>query len=725
MYNVKLLNALDWTLIKEQLASFCVADATKDCILTKPMWLDSEDVAAEWERVDQLLKMSQAGFAVPLGDFVSVSEKLEFVSRGGVLDGSQLLEIKSILELSQSVSSFAQDFSTRFPYLKEVRTSLYVLPHLRDKIKAAIDPDGAISDDATPELHKIRKELRGYTSKIEQALHKWMQNPSNAKYLQDQFFTIRSDRYVVPLKLDGNGRVDVRVIDTSGSGNSVFVEPFAIKELNDYFLQLRLKQRIEELKILRDLSDLVRDESDFLKYNYDTLLALDIRLSKATLAKKMSGIVPQVTEEIGLSLIDALHPLLKLQDPETSVGQDIILGEQQKCLVVSGPNAGGKTISLKIIGLMQLMAKAGLLLPVDSKSNFFFFKNLHVELGDAQDLGQNLSSFSGHLRNIQKINGDAEQGSLILLDEIASGTDAATGAALAQALLDSWIEVGATVVVTTHLDALKNLALEDKKYRNASVAFDFEKNKPLFKLHLDVPGASLGIELAERLQFDPAIIARAKGLRKLAPSGGAQELQDQLRNKIQQFENQKEELKSSQNKLIEEQARWEHEKNILLESKKTIRSKVRGEYSLKFESMERDFFSLTKEVKALLKKAKQNPSQNIRDDLSNLTSKFQGTYNAAKDSAKNEPTIDLKDGPLLPSDLKKGVKVFVESLQKTGQLSEGVDEEKMQHYSALLKKAKAEAPQRELALFLKRQKVGVSVGGLKIIVPLADLKSLA
>ncbi len=724
MYSVKLLNALDWPLIKDQLASLCVADASKNRIQNKPIWLKREEVEKEWQRVDQLVQLSEAGFAVPLGDFSEVEEKLDFVSRGGVLDGSQLLELNSILTLSQSVSHFSQDFSDRYSYLSEVKSSLYLLPHLKLKIEHSIDPEGNIADNATPELLKLRKELRGYTSKIEQALHKWMQNPNNSKYLQDQFFTIRSDRYVVPLKLDGNGRVDVRVIDTSGSGNSIFVEPFSIKELNDYFLQLRLKQRIEELKILRDLSDLVRDESDFLRYNFDTLQALDIRLSKSALARKMSGVVPKLAAANKLFLIQAHHPLLYLQEPKESVGQDIILEEKQRCLVVSGPNAGGKTISLKIIGLMQLMASSGLLLPIDAKSEFFFFDNLHVELGDAQDLGQNLSSFAGHLRNIQKINREAKKDSLILLDEIASGTDAATGASLAQALLESWLDAGATVIVTTHLDRLKNLALEDPLYRNASVAFDFEKNKPLFKLHLDVPGASLGIELAERLQFEQSIISRAKDLRKSIPSGGAQELQDQLREKIQTFENQKDELKAMQKKLSEEQARWEHEKNILLEAKKTTRSKVRSEYSQKFELVERDFFVLVKRVKELLKDAKKNPTKESQTKLSALTSEFQKNYSGAKGMVKNEPSIKLKDGPVRVLDLAVGKKIFIVSLQKVGVIAEEMDADKKKHYTKLVEAGAEIGLTKELASFMKRQKLAVAVGGLQSIIPLKDIKSI-
>ncbi|RZA10139.1 MAG: endonuclease MutS2, partial [Proteobacteria bacterium] len=318
-------------------------------------------------------------------------------------------------------------------------------------------------------------------------------------YVQDKIFTIRSDRYVVPMRVDGRGRVKGSIYDTSASGQTLYMELSEVRPMNDALLELESSEKLEILRIFKELSAQIAAELDTIDNNYKQLVELDILTAEAGLAVKLDAGPASIRDTPGLSFLRARHPILEMRQGFKTVANNVGLEDGQLSLIVSGPNAGGKTVVLKTVGLLHLMVKARLLLPLDEKSEVFLFENIFVEIGDAQNLSANLSTFSGHLMGLKPVLQEAGPDDLILLDELAVGTEPHTGSAIGQAVLEELANRKATAIVTTHFDNLKSLAINDKRFRNGSMEFSTKNLQPTYRLVLDIPGQSYGIEVAEQI----------------------------------------------------------------------------------------------------------------------------------------------------------------------------------------------------------------------------------
>ena len=448
-------------------------------------------------------------------------QQVDLASHGGVLAPVDLLDIKSTLIAGRTLVRSIERVADPFPRLAE-RAALMPLPEgLIDAISRTISDRGEVLDSASAKLAIIRRDLRTVHERLLTKMQRMVSDSSIAQYLQEALVTQRDGRYVLPLRSDFKGRVRGVIHDQSASGATLFVEPLSVVEMNNQYRELQLEERDEERRILLALSGTISESSHEILALVDMIAELDLVLAKAKYAQEIDGLAPILCafpkkERLlagkyhhpgsTINLLGARHPLL---DPETVVPVDVVLDAETFVLVITGPNTGGKTVTLKTVGLLALMAQSGLQLPVESGSQISVFDRIYADIGDEQSIEQSLSTFSGHITNIIHILGSADRYALVILDELGAGTDPEEGAALARALLTHLLERGITTLVTTHHPELKTYAHGTPGVTNASVEFDLDSLKPTYHLTIGLPGRSNALAIAERLGMPKAIVSTA------------------------------------------------------------------------------------------------------------------------------------------------------------------------------------------------------------------------
>lgn len=449
-------------------------------------------------------------------------EQLDLASHGGVLAPVDLLDIKSTLIAGRTLVRTIERLAESYPLLAE-RAALMPLPiGLIDAITRAISDRGEVLDSASARLALIRRDLRVVHERLLAKMQRMVSDSSIAQYLQEALVTQRDGRYVLPLRADFKGRVRGVIHDQSSSGATLFIEPLSVVEMNNQYRELQLEERDEERRILQALSGTIGESSHEILALIDMIAELDLVLAKAKYALEIGGIAPilhdfpkkrrQLAGDLHhpgstVNLLGARHPLL---DPDTVVPVDVVLDHDTFILVITGPNTGGKTVTLKTVGLLALMAQSGLHLPVETGSAISVFDQIFADIGDEQSIEQSLSTFSGHITNIIRILEDADRYSLVILDELGAGTDPQEGAALARSLLTHLLERGITTLVTTHHPELKTYAHGTSGVTNASVEFDLESLKPTYHLTIGLPGRSNALAIAERLGMPDVIVSAAR-----------------------------------------------------------------------------------------------------------------------------------------------------------------------------------------------------------------------
>jgi DNA mismatch repair protein MutS2 len=432
-----------------------------------------------------------------------IRDSLRRARLGGALDPEQLVAIADTVRAAERL------FADVRPYPPLAARARFARPpsDVAAAIEHAIGPGGEVLDRASARLASLRADLRAAQARLQQRLDGLVRSPELVRLLQDPIVTQRGGRYVVPVKAEHRAAVKGIVHDQSASGQTVFIEPLEILEANNALREAELAERAEVQRVLDELSRRVERAAEDLEVVTGALAQLDLALAKANLAEALVASRPQLNDRGRLDLIDARHPLLVQQG--NVVGIDVELGDEFRVLVVTGPNTGGKTVTLKTMGLLTVMAAAGLHIPTAPGSRVPIVPRVFADIGDEQSIAQSLSTFSSHLRNVVATLADAERGDLALLDEIGAGTDPDEGAALAMAVLETLLERGVLVAATTHYPELKAFALNTPGVRNASMEFDAETLRPTFHLQLGLPGASNAFAIAERLGLDTAVLARA------------------------------------------------------------------------------------------------------------------------------------------------------------------------------------------------------------------------
>lgn len=644
------LNKLEYDKILTLLSSNSNTYLGKElCLDLKPS--NSKDkVVTLLKETDEACTLLLRKGNLPISDFEDISLSVKNLESNISLSAKALLDIANVLRISRDLKEYFykdEDFDlSNFSILDSYFSRLYSNKTIEDKIFTCIIDENTIADDASTVLANLRRNRRKLENQIKDTLNKIIH--SNTKAIMDPIVTIRNDRYVIPVKEDFKGQIKGFVHDVSASGSTVFVEPMAVFELNNSISNIKVEESIEIEKILANLSSLLFDLTAELNNDVYLLGKLDFIFAKASFSKSISAICPIVNDNKCINLIKARHPLI---DKDKVVPIDVEIGKNYSSLIITGPNTGGKTVTLKTVGLLTLMACSGLFIPAEENSSIYVFNNVFADIGDEQSIEESLSTFSSHISNVVHIINNSTSNSLILLDELGSGTDPVEGSSLAISILEHFYSIEAITFATTHYPEIKNYALVTDGFENASSDFDIENLKPTYKLLIGIPGKSNAFAISKKLGISNDILDRAKSFLK-EDEINIEELlkniyddkliieseKDEItknKNQIELLRKSLEQEKNTQNDLKEdkiEKAKIEA-KNLLLDAKEDANSTIKELNTLynnlkDFEEIDLDNWSDTQIanfVKNHFKKGTLKQANLYRNKLNSSLDKFNST----------------------------------------------------------------------------------------------------
>ncbi len=503
----KSLRTLELPRVLQLLSDRAVSAEAKERALRVSPETEAEEVLRLLDQTDAARQMIGQRGAPSFSGVKPVGEALDRADRGGSLNTRELLRIADLLTAARRAKEYFNDDAAEKTAIDHLFLSLHGNHFLEDKIKRCIPDEDTVADAASPELADIRRHMRAAQAKSRQILQKIISSPSYAKVLQETIITQRDGRFVVPVKAEQKGNLPGLVHDISSSGATVFVEPMGVVQANNEYVELEAKEQKEIERILAELSAEAAAHREDIQWDYDALVHLDLIFARGELSYQMDGVRPEVRRDGAVHLRKARHPLL---DPKTAVPIDLELGEAFDTLVITGPNTGGKTVSLKTLGLLALMTQCGLHIPAAERSAISVYGRVLADIGDEQSIEQSLSTFSAHMTNIVGILREADGKSLILFDELGAGTDPVEGAALAIAVIQHVRAKGAKVAATTHYAELKTFAMTTAGVENASCEFNVETLSPTYRLLIGIPGKSNAFAISRRLGLPEEVIAAAQ-----------------------------------------------------------------------------------------------------------------------------------------------------------------------------------------------------------------------
>lgn len=508
----RIFHVLEFNKVKEQLQKKVASSLGREKVANLIPSTQYEEVVKWQEATDEATTVLRLRGNVPLGGIFDVRPSVKRAEIGGTLSSNELLDVASTIYAARQVKQFieqvVEDEDLQLPIITEHIEKLMPLPEVEQTIKMSIDENGTVLDGASDQLRGIRQKLRSTESRIREKLESLIRSSSAQKMLSDAIVTIRNERFVIPVKQEYRSAYGGIVHDQSSSGATLFIEPQAIVTLNNELQEAKVKEKQEIERILIALTVQVAEVANELRQNVYLLGELDFMFAKGRYSHELKASKPKMNDRGYIKLVKAKHPLIAQEDV---VANDIELGDRYTSIVITGPNTGGKTVTLKTLGLFTLMAQAGLQIPALDGSEMAVFKHVFADIGDEQSIEQSLSTFSSHMVNIVDILQKVDHESLVLFDELGAGTDPQEGAALAISILDQVYEKGARVVATTHYPELKAYGYNREGVVNASVEFDIETLSPTYKLLIGVPGRSNAFEISKRLGLSAEVIERAKG----------------------------------------------------------------------------------------------------------------------------------------------------------------------------------------------------------------------
>ncbi|MCQ2551001.1 MAG: endonuclease MutS2 [Clostridia bacterium] len=655
--NDKVLQILEYNriigLLEDCAGSFMAKERIKEL---KPQ-TDIDEIRDSLRSTTEAVDLIVHKGPLPLGNFYDIDKSVTLAYKGRSLTMKELIHVKYNMRIAREVVNFLKYDVPALPIINSMASVIEVFPRLEEKIDRCILSEDEMADNASPELRDIRKGIARQNDAIRARINNIINSSDNKSMLQDAIVTVRDGRFVVPIKQEHRAKFPGIIHDQSGSGATLFIEPQVIVELNNQLRELEMAEQVEIDRILAELSSGVAEYYHQLLNNQKLLADLDFIMAKGKLSLSMKGEEPSINEEQLVELKEARHPLI---DASKVVPINVSLGGKYRTLVVTGPNTGGKTVTLKTIGLLSLMAQSGLHIPAASTSTLPIFEEIFADIGDEQSIEQSLSTFSSHMKNIVYITKRADERSLVLLDELGAGTDPTEGAALAISILEHLAFRGAMIAATTHYNELKKYAISSENVENASMEFDVETLSPTYRLLIGVPGKSNAFEISKKLGIKPVIINKARQLiegkdlefedvisaieedkRQAAKARDEAELTNlDIKKREEALKQRERELEKKTQKLLEE-AR-EDARRVLREAEETA-----------------------KEVQKELKELAKMESLGLRNK------EFQKTKEKLKDKTKEYQEKKIKEvnhDPVSVEELSVGDRVKVLSLDQNGEI---------------------------------------------------------
>ncbi|GAB3064873.1 endonuclease MutS2 [Virgibacillus ainsalahensis] len=503
--NDRILHVLEFKKIIEQLNSQAATSLGKDFASKLKPSTELDEVIEMQEETDEATQVLRLNAAIPLGGIFDIRESIKRSVIGGVLRTEECLDVANTIYGGRQVKDFIESLEEERPILQGLTSEITPLRELERQIKSCIDDHGYVMDSASGKLRSIRSSIRTSESRVRDKLDSYTK--SNSNMLSDAIITIRNDRYVLPVKQEHRGSIGGIVHDQSASGQTLFMEPRAVVDLNNQLQESRVKETQEIERILKELSEHIASQEELLYENVMVLGQIDFMFARAKLGQQMKASMPKMNNKGIIKMQQARHPLIP---KEEVVANDVEIGSSYTSIVITGPNTGGKTVTLKMVGLCTLMAQSGLQIPAFDGCELAVFENVFADIGDEQSIEQNLSTFSSHMTNIVSILEHVDHKTLVLFDELGAGTDPQEGAALAMSILDEVIARDARVIATTHYPELKAYGYNRENVINASVEFNVETLQPTYRLLIGVPGRSNAFEISSRLGLNDSVIERAK-----------------------------------------------------------------------------------------------------------------------------------------------------------------------------------------------------------------------
>lgn len=569
--NEKVLRTLEYNKIIEQLAEYAHSKQAKDrCLALRPITDITEIEQLQLQTKDALNRIFKSG-SLSFSGVSNITDSLKRLEIGGSLSAIELLRVCSLLEAAKRAKAFSRTATEDDPISKDSLAGLFAgiepLTPLCEEIRRCILSEDEIADDASSTLRSIRRSMRGMNDKIRAQMNAMINNTTTRSYLQDTVITMRDGRYCLPVKAEAKSQVPGMIHDQSSTGSTLFIEPMAVVNLNNEYKELLLREQDEIEVILANLSNLTGEYALQLQADYEILTELDFIFAKASYAREYNGVAPLFNDEGRIHIRKGRHPLL---DKKKVVPIDVHLGEDFNLLIVTGPNTGGKTVSLKTVGLLTLMGQAGLHIPASERSELGIFEEVFADIGDEQSIEQSLSTFSSHMTNIIRILDQVNDRSLVLFDELCAGTDPTEGAALAISILSKLHLYGARIMATTHYSELKVYALSTPGVENACCEFNVDTLSPTYRLLIGIPGKSNAFAISSKLGLSEDLIEDAKGRISESDENFEDLLADLEKSRVtiekEQLEiNQyKQEIQSLKEKLEQKQERLEQSRDKIL-----------------------------------------------------------------------------------------------------------------------------------------------------------------
>ena len=566
--NQKVLQTLEYDKIKSQLSDFLSTPiGRQEADALQPI-TDVHIINYWLQETADAMMIDRLKGGIPLAKLADITPHLKRLNIQASLSATELAEIGNVLRNTSAISNFFiqmkdESIGESLEVLIEQAEQLETLPEVTKSIQTAIDSTGRINDEASYELKSVRGKIVGHENAIKNKMQEFTKGKT-AQYLSDPIVTIRSDRYVLPVKAEYRSQFGGVVHDQSQTGLTLYIEPQAVVELSNKLSELRVKESAEEQRVLQELSAELEPHTNEIQQNVQILGHFDFVNAKARLAARLDAMQPTVSVENHISLRQAWHPLL---DKKIAVANDISLGDSYKTIIITGPNTGGKTITIKTLGLLQLMAQSGLFITTRQPSTIGIFDEVFADIGDEQSIEQNLSTFSSHMANIVSMLDHIDDKTLVIFDELGAGTDPAEGAALAIAILDKVASLGAYTIATTHYPELKLYGYNRPETKNASMVFDVETLQPTYQFLMGVPGQSNALAIAKRLGFGEDVIGAAMALTDesdqdlnnmiaylVAQRDEVKKNNEELRSQLKATEEKSEALSEEQSKLEKERA---------------------------------------------------------------------------------------------------------------------------------------------------------------------------